>query len=82
MTSENIKKKQETEKVEKVESSNASQSKESKEKTIEEKLKDSEEKVDQLTGVCSFMAPTNIFITACLSSAESINFPPLQYRAL
>ena len=45
MTSENIKKKQETEKVEKVESSNASQSKESKEKTIEEKLKDSEEKL-------------------------------------
>ena len=45
MTSENIKKKQETEKEEKVEASNASQSKENKEKTIEEKLKESEEKL-------------------------------------
>ena len=45
MTSENIKKKQETEKEEKVEASNANQSKENKEKTIEEKLKESEEKL-------------------------------------
>ena len=45
MTSENIKKKQETEKNEKIEASNASQSKENKEKTVEEKLKESEEKL-------------------------------------
>ena len=45
MTSENIKKKQETEKDEKIEASNASQSKENKEKTVEEKLKESEEKL-------------------------------------
>jgi len=45
MTSENIKKEQETEKDEKIEASNASQSKENKEKTVEEKLKESEEKL-------------------------------------
>ena len=45
MTSENIKKEQETEKDEKIEASNASQSKEKKEKTVEEKLKESEEKL-------------------------------------
>jgi molecular chaperone GrpE len=45
MTSENIKKEQETEKDEKIEASNASQSKENNEKTVEEKLKESEEKL-------------------------------------
>jgi len=45
MTPENIKKEQETEKDEKIEASNASQSKENKEKTVEEKLKESEEKL-------------------------------------